>query len=240
MREARNGRLFPGGGGSAGWSHLGAAVLLACAVLVPGCAGSSAGGTAPADASNLENPARSGLIEVASRSFDGVWLRPDTQWSRYRRIGVEPLEFADPLDTGGFVYRERDFQAVGANFEKYFVRVLGPRALGRAKAGPGVLVLRCVLTRLIANRPPMGVDRERRGPSQEVSSAMGVGSVAMRLELRDSVSNELLAVVRDGYRGWPLGSNLQAVMVWGDTNRAFSLWARGLSRLLDGSGPKPD
>ena len=98
------------------------------------------------------------------------------------------------------------------------------------------------MTGLLANRPPLGTVRRRRGPSQEYN-AIGVGRVAVQIELRDSSTDLLLAAAYDRYQGWNLDRNTVARQTWGDVNRAFDMWGRTvIKRSMEGkmqrsSGP---
>ncbi len=179
-----------------------------------------------------------GLVRVADSRLAELYQRPDRDLSRYTQILLDPLAFDSNMDTENVRYRERDLAVVRRNFRKIIERELrGQFPLVDFRA-ENVLRVRFTLTKLVANRPPRGVV-DKGGVSQEVYRSVGVGEASMQVGVLDSQSDTLLVAAADRYRGWPLGSNNYANEVWGDVDKAFSMWGRLLRQRLAKSTASP-
>ncbi len=166
-----------------------------------------------------------GLERVSDRHVREIYLRRGEDLGRYTKLLLEPLDFAEDLDTGDFEYRDRDFEIVRKNFQRDTAAAISNAYPFVDAPAADVLRARFTLTQLIANRAPLGVTRKRRGTAQETFS-IGIGAAAAQIELRDSRSDRLLVAAFVRYRGWSLDNNTVALKTWGDVNRAFRIWGK--------------
>ncbi|MEM1102995.1 MAG: DUF3313 family protein [Pseudomonadota bacterium] len=94
--------------------------------------------------------------------------------------------------------------------------------------GEGVLVIDAVLTELIPTRPTLeGLSQE---PTLSLSGSVGVGGAAVRIEISDGASEEVIAQYSDTRTNGNLNDGLPRIGVWSDAERAYSSWARSLAR----------
>lgn len=172
-----------------------------------------------------------GLERVADDRLAERYQRPGADLSGYTQILLEPLAFAPDIDTNYVTYRPRNFERVGRRFRMIIERELrGQFPLVDFKA-EDVLRVQFTLTKLVANRLPDGALAEGSVSSTNQTS-IGIGEAAMQVDFRDSLTDQLLVAGVDRYRGWPLGSNTNAREIWGDAEKAFSMWGRLMRQRL--------
>ncbi|MBI2752812.1 MAG: DUF3313 family protein [Betaproteobacteria bacterium] len=180
-------------------------LILAIAVLAGAAFTVSAQAAAP--------PAYEGLVPVASRNFDELYLRPDADLAGYRRVMVDPV----PVELHPYWLRNM-------NYTRNVSRWLGPddarriaedasaslyssvaeafKARGYEIASapePGVLRVSPAISDLYVNAP------DRHSPWRTKTFTREAGDAALFLEARDAVTGTLLGRVVHHGRAQEMG-----------------------------------
>ncbi|MCH2170339.1 DUF3313 domain-containing protein [Myxococcota bacterium] len=196
-----------------------------------------------------------GLHEVDQPSFKSLFLRAGTDFAAYRAILLEPLQikldYAASNSERGHTYGSgaafeldgRDLERVRGYYKELMTKGLEADGTFQvvAKPGPGVLQMSALVVDLILNAP---VEKTRNFQSRYYTGATSV--VTIMVELRDSMSGEILARLGDSKR--PVGNfdvNTDS-NVRGDLKFVFNVWANTFRRRLEAlreqgivSVPKP-
>lgn len=146
-----------------------------------------------------------GLVEVRSKRFDAAWVAPGADLRPYAKVMLDPTEASFRPDWLRNVNQgrsladrvsperaERILAAARTNFADVFAEELGRAGYEIVTApGPSVLRVSPSITNLYVNAP------DPQGASSARTYAANAGEAKMVLEVRDSVSNALLARVVD-------------------------------------------
>lgn len=219
----------------AAWRRLGLALLMASPVLA------RAG----------EKPAQEwdGLARKQSKTLDNLFVRPAVQLTAYQRVRLDPItvEFDKSWDpnrdvrTASGRLSAADIQQLRADLASAFREVLAER-LGKGgyplveEDGEDVLRVTAALVKVYINAPT------RRTDARTDSYVMEPGRITMFMELRDSVTGQLLARAVDTTHGLVTGQLQWAGSVTNsaDAKAAFRAWADALVKGLDAvHGKKP-
>lgn len=216
--------------------------LCAFSLLVPtlliaqGCVAPSA--TAPA-------LSYEGLAPAASRRFDGAEFRPGVDFTRYSAVQIDDpvLEFRTP-DAGSGEFpltadqKRRFHDMLAAAFADEFAGQDGIAVVDHP--GSEVLTLDVRVLDIRATVPPRTVGRVGRGRIALEAS----GSVTLVIEVRDSLSGEILArgfEARD-VAGAAMRRGSDMITLWEDVDALCDRWAAASRSALealiayDGSG----
>ena len=165
--------------------------------------------------------------------FDTVLARPDTDFSAYDAVYLEPVRIQ--------FENERKQRRLTGSDERFLAGELG-RALARRDGlavedpGPGVLIIEAVITDALPNRDRLGLRETGTLPGRLANPGtlvIGVGGATFEAVLTDAASGETVAVIRDVYLAPSMADNLNIHTRWGDTRDAFRRWARGFADLID-------
>jgi hypothetical protein len=196
---------------------------------------------AAADPSSSPFP---GLELVDSKNVDRLYRRPDVDVSVYGKIliGAPMVEFSknwNPRNYGTYGLSAAQLKKIRVDLadlaKDTFAKVLGEGGYEVVtEAGDGVLEITPHIVNLYINAP----DTMTAGRSQ--TYAMDAGSMTLVLQVSDSVTATLLAVVYDQKRGSGTGRMQWATSV---SNRAAASriltgWAEQLKRELDAARAK--
>jgi len=209
-----------------------AALMLGLAVTCPS--------VAAADSSSSPFP---GLELVDSKNVDRLYRRPDLDVSAYGKILVgEPVvEFSknwNPRNYGTYGLSAAQLKKIRVDLadlaKDTFVKVLGAGGYEVVtEAGDGVLEIIPSIVNLYINAP----DTMTAGRSK--TYAMDAGSMTLALQVSDSVTGTLLAVVYDhkrdsgGRMQWATSASNRAA-----ASRTLTGWAEQLKRELDAARAK--
>ena len=209
-----------------------AALMLGLAVTCPS--------VAAADSSSSPFP---GLELVDSKNVDRLYRRPDLDVSAYGKILVgEPVvEFSknwNPRNYGTYGLSAAQLKKIRVDLadlaKATFVKVLGAGGYEVVtEAGDGVLEIIPSIVNLYINAP----DAMTAGRSK--TYAMDAGSMTLALQVSDSVTGTLLAVVYDhkrdssGRMQWATSVSNRAA-----ASRTLTGWAEQLKRELDAARTK--
>jgi hypothetical protein len=220
-----------------------AAALLAAPALLSSCASTSTVGGIPDD--------WDGLKRRPSKELNGVWVRPGVEFKAYQRVRLDPVEVAFDKDwdpnrgvksasrriSQAEIKELREGLAAGLQgaLEKALVAGGYPLVV---EDGEETLRVGAGLVNVYVNAPA----RDEMGRSK--TYVVDAGEMTMAMELRDSVTGQLLARVVDTVHGqelhglrWATGAS-NAV----EATLAFDKWAAALRRALDhvnGKEPAP-
>jgi len=195
---------------------------------------------AAADSSSSPFP---GLELVDSKNVDRLYRRPDLDVSAYGKIliGEPVVEFSknwNPRNYGTYGLSAAQLKKIRVDLadlaKDTFVKVLGAGGYEVVtEAGDGVLEIIPSIVNLYINAP----DTMTAGRSK--TYAMDAGSMTLALQVSDSVTGTLLAVVYDhkrdpsGRMQWATSASNRAA-----ASRTLTGWAEQLKRELDAARAK--
>jgi hypothetical protein len=195
---------------------------------------------AAADSSSSPFP---GLELVDSKNVDRLYRRPDLDVSAYGKIliGEPVVEFSknwNPRNYGTYGLSAAQLKKIRVDLadlaKATFVKVLGAGGYEVVtEAGDGVLEIIPSIVNLYINAP----DTMTAGRSK--TYAMDAGSMTLALQVSDSVTGTLLAVVYDhkrdssGRMQWAMSASNRAA-----ASRTLTGWAEQLKRELDAARAK--
>ena len=195
---------------------------------------------AAADSSSSPFP---GLELVDSKNVDRLYRRPDLDISAYGKIliGEPVVEFSknwNPRNYGTYGLSAAQLKKIRVDLadlaKATFVKVLGAGGYEVVtEAGDGVLEIIPSIVNLYINAP----DAMTAGRSK--TYAMDAGSMTLALQVSDSVTGTLLAVVYDhkrdssGRMQWATSVSNRAA-----ASRTLTGWAEQLKRELDAARTK--
>jgi len=215
------------------------AALAILTALLAGCEGS----TPTVDTSPEAEMTYDGLYPVKGGSADAAWARPGADISQYSKIMVQGagIEYRPGGESGRLYHSRRsgDHYEMSDRQKERLQEVLSEaflKELGNSEhftivdeAGPDVLLIRGGLLDVVSYVPP-----EPMGRTEILLSR--VGEATLVLEIRDSVSEAILARVvdrraaEDAARGFTRSNR---VMNTSEVRQLASTWARKLRESLD-------
>lgn len=182
-----------------------------------------------------------GLELQPSSRLDQVYLRPNAQFSGYRRVQLDPAEVAfdrawDPNASRSLANRvtPEDVQRIRTELAQ-MLRVGFEEELAKGgyalttETGDDVLRVTPTIVDLYVNAP------DASGAGRTRTYVMDAGRMTLVVEARDSATGQLLARVVDTRQGTDFGQ-LQwanAVTNSAEARRAIQRWARVLREGLD-------
>lgn len=189
-----------------------------------------------------------GLYPVTGGSADAAWARPGVDLSEYSKIKLQGvgIEYRPGGETGRLYYSRatEDYYAITETQKKAFEALVTEaflKELGQSahftivdEVGPEVLLVRGGLLDVVSYVPPEPV-----GGSEIFLSR--VGEATLVLELRDSVSDAIIAravdrrAAENKARGF---SRSNSVSNAAELRRMVNTWARLLRERLDTYGDK--
>jgi hypothetical protein len=186
-----------------------------------------------------------GLHRVDKSVMDAAWVKPDLDLSGYTKLMLVGAGISyKPVDSEGkhwwpgisddseFPISEENKARLADEVRKAFAQELMKieRYELVSEPGPGVLTLVGALVDVVSQVPP--VDQCVGRCDVYLRS---VGEATLVVELRDSMSNEVLARAADRRaaesEGWPIDAN--TVTVWPEVRQLAQTWARLLRKRLD-------
>jgi hypothetical protein len=194
--------------------------------------------TAGCASTRSEEPDWDGLVRRPHPRLGGVWVRPDAEVVAYRSVMLDPVEvsFADPNRRSGGTRRlnARDVASIQTRLAELFREVFRTE-LGRGgyqlvdEPGPETLRVRAAIVDLNVTAP------DTMAPGRTRTYTASSGSMTLVMELRDSISGELLARAVDTRSARSTGalSLTNRVTNTADARRAIGVWASALRRALD-------
>lgn len=179
-----------------------------------------------------------GLHRVDNTTMDAAWMKPDLDLSRYTGLMLVGAGMSfTPVDDEGqrwwpdvdvqgeFPISEENRKRLQEEMRKAFEEELSKAERYELvnEPGPGVLLLAGALIDVVSKVPPVD---ECVGRCEVYLSE--IGEATLVLELRDSVTNEVLVRAVDRRvaesAGWPIEAN--SVTVWPEVRRLAQSWAR--------------
>jgi len=183
-----------------------------------------------------------GLVLRPNTRLNAVWVRPNIELVAYRSVMIDPVSVSfasnwDPNSGQRSPSRRLDASDVAAIQTSLGVKVREGFRAELERGGyqivdqPGDETLR--ITAAIVNLDVTAPDTMSAGRSRTYTA--NSGSMTLVLELRDSVSGELLARAADRQSGRNTGmmTITNRVTNTGDARRAIGVWATALRRGLD-------
>lgn len=179
--------------------------------------------------------AQEGLVAVSSRNLEELYLRPDADLARYRKVTIDPVRVEFHRDWLRYKYYAREVTRPVAeeNIKRIAENTAADARADLAEAfrargyeivaapGPGVLRLTPSVEDLYVNAP------DRLSPWRTKTFTREAGQAMLLLEARDAATGTLLASVVHHARAQQMGRLERANNV---TNRfwfeaAFRRWA---------------
>ena len=171
---------------------------------------------------------------------DWVWKKPGLDLNSYDKILLEHVVFYLDNDTKYKGIHADILTDLANNFHQAFVDALSEKYLMVDQPGPGVLRVRCGITKLQPTKPgrntistvlPIGLAVSTAKKAATGAHA-NVGQAGIEAEFLDSQTNERLAVAIDNYSGRKL-QVVKGMTKWGHVKTAFDFWAKRLRTVLD-------
>lgn len=166
-----------------------------------------------------------------------VYLNPNAQWSKYKGILLEPVQF---WDSGSSSVSPADqqmlttyyYNTLKENLEKKKVRMFD-------QSGPGVVTIQVALINATASTPGLRsvsvIIPQARILTGIASLATGsyafVGSAETAMKATDSATGELLAAAIDKREGG-MALSSAAQWQWGDAQNAMNFWAERVAQRI--------
>lgn len=181
-----------------------------------------------------------GLELKKGKNVDLLYVRPGAALTGYTKIMMDPVQVAfskswDPKDYGGtFGLKTSDVErirnGVGELARETFVKVLAAGGYPEVKsADAGVLRLSVYILDLYVNAP------DTMQPGRNRTFSAEAGHMTLGIELRDAVTNTLMARALDRGRGTDTGrftwSN--SVSNRAEAERMLTVWANQMKDALD-------
>lgn len=215
---------------------------IACVAILAGCAGANP----TVDTSNEAEMTFDGLYPIKGGTADQAWARPGADLSQYSRIMLQGvgIEYR-PGGESGRLYHSRtsaDHYEISDQQKRRFEALLREsflEELGKSERftivgepGPNVLLVRGGLLDVVSFVPPEPIGRNEIYLSR-------VGEATLVLEIRDSVSEAILARAVDRRAAEDLGRGFREsnrVTNTAEVRRMVRTWARLLREHLDSFG----
>jgi hypothetical protein len=172
-----------------------------------------------------------------------VYTNPNSQWSQYNKILLQPVEFWDDPST---TVSASDQQMLGDYFYNKLKEDLSKNFSMVDQPGAGVLVLRIAIVNATTATPGLRtvsvVIPQARVLNGVQSLATGsyafAGSAEAEMKATDGATNQFLAGAVDKRSGG-MAISQAATWQWGDAKAAMDYWAERIdSRLLELQGER--
>ena len=190
-----------------------------------------------------------GLVEAKS-SFDLAFVRPEVDWSKFKKIELYPLAITpEAQDTSrpgarrtsgrgeSWIIRDQDIQMMKDEFARTIQRELEKEEAFEvvAQSGPGTLIVIPQIIDIYLTAPP------QRAPSRNDVFTETSGSLTITVLLADGETGEVVARVQDektSSRLWRENTRIRNIQ---DMRRIYSSWGRQFKERLQelASGEKP-
>jgi uncharacterized protein DUF3313 len=185
-----------------------------------------------------------GLYRVDRSTMDSAWVKPDLDLRPYQKIMLKGVEMSfRAVDADGEFYRpglddQTEF-AIDADARQMLAEVFAEafrEQLAMSKryeivtqAGPRTLLLIGTLIDIVSHVPP------DNAPGRNDVYLSSVGEATLVLELRDAVTNEVLARAADRRAAEQAGyaPPANSVTSWAEVRRLATSWASLLRKRLD-------
>jgi hypothetical protein len=221
-----------------------AAALAVCfAFSLVGCAGTPEQEPLQVETGRLAGVTHDGLVRMSGSELEGVWVRPDVDVSRYDRllIGEVRLSYKRPPTSrrgssspGNFPLAQSQIERLQQMLREALADEIrkSQRWSLAEEPGEGVLLIEPRLLDLVVRVPPNQDPTER-------TYTTSAGQVTLVLELRDSLTGQILARVADRSEVRRPGAGSQQ-LYWSNSvsntsavRTIFRRWARIFVARLD-------
>jgi hypothetical protein len=163
-----------------------------------------------------------------------VYINPNVQWSNYKKVMLEPVEFWDTANSG---VSPNDQKMLSSYFYNKLKQDLGKHFILVDQPGPGEITFTVAIINATAAIPGLRsisvIIPQARILNYAQSLATGhaafAGSAEAAFKATDSVSGQLLAESVDKREGG-MAVSQAAQMQWGDAESAMDYWARKISQ----------
>jgi Protein of unknown function (DUF3313) len=189
-----------------------------------------------------------GLVRVDKGQVDHVYLLPDASFAGYKRIRLDPVQIAfdknwKPNQSERSTSRrlnDSDIEAIKSTLAEEFRKVFSDQLTEAGYAlvdqdGEDVLRVSGAIVNLYITAP------ERPSAGRSRTYVASNGHMSGVVELRDSVTGQLLARAVDNVSGRDIGTFqiANSVTNLGDARVALNSWARALVKALGEAGEHP-
>ena len=223
-------------------------VLLLVGALLAGCAATTEQGPnvmQRVEGSKPAPPGRTGFLgpyyDLLKPGKDGqvalVYFRPNTQWSRYTKVLIEPVQFWDAV--GDTTVSASDQHMLTAYFYNILKAELSKNFTIAEEPGPDTLLVQVALNDATGAVPILRsisvVIPQARVLNFVQSLATGsyafVGSAEAQAKISDSMTDQVLAAGADKrLGGMQIASAAQ--WQWGDAEKVMKYWAEKIATRL--------
>lgn len=171
-----------------------------------------------------------------------VYFRPGSDWSRYHKIWIQPIELwksDDPRSPINRVSPENRKRLIDL-FHTSLYNTLSEQYTMVEEGGPDVLIIHAAITEFRKSTPVLGEVSAIYLPLKLVSlgkqtlrgTAIGVGSVTIEAEFLDGETNERLAAILDARSGTS-ALRSKFTNTFGDIEKSFVWWAERLRTRIE-------
>lgn len=192
-----------------------------------------------------------GLVEVKSKRMDAAYLAPGADFRGYTRVMVDPPEVAmkknwvrDQNDSRTGMNRvtdkdgQRIMDAARENYADVFETALTRAGYALAMApAPDVMRISTAVINIDVTAPDV------MSAGRSVTIAADAGEATLVLEVRDSVTNALIARVLDRRETNGMPQRMNSVTNVADFRQLFGAWSSAVTRGLEAlkaHSPIPD
>lgn len=216
--------------------HWAAAAVLALSVAVPATAQVVSRDARYGDA--VPALPLQGLEQRRLSGMDTYQVRPGTDFAKYDRVLIEPVQLSVTRRREDLALLERDSKHAREYFEQKLKDAFGSRAVmaPAGQPGPGVLRLAVLLTEFVPNSPAF--PERQDGFGGIIHRTVGVGAAAFQAVLTDAATGQVVAVIADSDTGQPLGQNPYALTQYGDADNFIRRWADQIAGAVTGTTPQ--
>jgi hypothetical protein len=171
------------------------------------------------------------------------WLKPDTDFAKYKKLMVDSVIFFFAEDSGYKGIDPQEMKELADAFNLELVNALQGQYPIVAEPGPDVARLRVAITDIKETSPirstitsivPVGIaiSLVKKG----VTGGWTAGGItSAEFEALDSVTNEVIALAADQYKA----GFLERGSKWGSAKEAFKVWAGRVKKFMDDTHPAP-
>jgi hypothetical protein len=182
-----------------------------------------------------------GLVRIDNSVFQRAWIDPDIDLSVYDKVlpsgakfefrAVRGIASSRTSSNNGFPISEANQQKLIDTVSEIFREEISKSAYFTVvgEAGPDVLIVEGALLDIVSHVPP-----DRAGRSNIYLSK--VGEATLVLQIRDSISGEMLYRAAERRAAEPVGSRgrpSSTVTTWSEVRRLARRWATRLREGLD-------
>lgn len=178
-----------------------------------------------------------GLEAVSEPPFDRWLVKPDTDFSAYDSILIEPVVFAlskDPRPDQYYVAElpESDKSSLERSLRSAFSNAFEEGVTLVETAGENTLTLQIALTDVLPNRDRRGIVIRDGRSSTGQRVVISIGRATMEVLAKAPGSGEIVAAGLDSHTGRSLED--AGLRRWHDVRDAFRRWARRFRELFEG------